>query len=76
MRWLIPALALLVSGCAFPAILATPAGAGMLGAVAGASAAAFRLDTVVACWLVAKEGIQEAQSVSAVCVQPAGAGKP
>lgn len=64
-RWLTLAALLALPGC----VALPPAAWVAIGAGAGAAGAAFRLDTVVACWLVAKEGIQEARSVSAVCVQ-------
>ncbi len=62
---------------ALPGCVALPPAAWVaIGAGAGAAGAAFRLDTVAACWLIGREGIQEARSVSAVCVQPAIAPAP
>ena len=56
---------LALSGC----VALPPAAWVAIGAGAGAAGAAFRLDTVAACWLIGREGIQEKQSVSAVCQQ-------
>ena len=44
-----------------------------LSASAGAIAGVARVDQTVLCWAIAKEGIKEEQSVSAVCQTPAPA---
>lgn len=62
-------VALSLTGCAIPAVMATPAGIAAISATAGAVAASARLDQTIICALVSAEGIQEARSVSAVCQQ-------